>query len=166
LTVAAAEAVHFHGMSIDEAISVYAPHIATERLRYTERSPDFRAEQRAKQEKRAAQDILEAVERMAKDESKKPWKYLQVKPQAEKAWDRFSAALEEARNTGEGLPNCEDNPGPYMDYDDDNPPTPEQAYELCYECPLLELCAAYAEQERPAWGVWAETVWLAGEPQG
>ena len=166
LVAAAADQIFRHGVALDDAISTYAPLIAEARLRYTEPSAKFRASVRAEHHERASREIVEAVDRMAKDESKKPWKYLQVKPEAEKAWDRFSAALEEARNTGKNLPNCEDNPGPYMDYDDDNPPTPEEAYELCYGCPLLELCSVYAELDRPAHGIWGGDVWEFGEPKG
>jgi hypothetical protein len=108
-------------------------------------------------------DILEAIDRMAKDESKKPWKYLQIKPEARAAWDKFDTALEHARNTGENVPNCQDNPAPYMDYDDENPPTAEEAYSLCYGCPLIELCATFSELGRPAHGVWAGDRWEFGQ---
>lgn len=115
--------------------------------------------------RRAREEILARAEAeyMAKDESKKPWKYLQIKPEARPAWDRFNMLLEIARNTGEGIPNCQDNPEPYADYDDDNLPSPEDAYMLCADCPLIAACGTFAELERPAWGVWASDVFVNGE---
>lgn len=110
----------------------------------------------------AYNEILEARFGLAKDDSKKPWKYLQIKPDALAAWDAFNDKLQAARDTGRGLPNCEGDPGPWMDYDE-NLPTAEEAYSLCDGCPLLAECGIYVELERPAWGVWAGDVWVDGE---
>ena len=101
-------------------------------------------------------DLIEAVEasRLAKDDSKKPWAYLRGKPEAQAAWERFDAALTEARASGEGVPRCENDPAPYTDFGGegfdhgDDLPTSEEAYMLCAECPLLELCGNWAELER------------------
>lgn len=110
-------------------------------------------------------DLKNAVEdsRLAKDESKKPWNYLRVKPEAEAAWDRFNKQLNKARDSGKGLPNCEDDPGPWMDYDDENPPSAEEAYSLCVDCPLLAACGLYAELDRPTHGIWAGDRFENGE---
>lgn len=115
--------------------------------------------------RRAREEILARAEAeyMAKDESKKPWKYLQIKPEARAAWDRFDSALEKARNTGEGVPNCDGKPELYSDYPEDAMPTGDEAFDLCYGCPLMEMCATFAELERPAYGVWAADRWLAGD---
>jgi len=90
-------------------------------------------------------------------------RHLNVKKGAERAWDRFDRALALASETGVNKPNCAGKPGLYSDYDDDSLPTAEQAYELCFGCPLLALCASYAEQEQPKWGVWAGEVWPAAD---
>ena len=107
--------------------------------------------------------IMEAVNKLAKDESKKPWSYLRVKPSAEKSWERFNAALEKARVTGLKTPKCQNNPARYSDYDDDDMPTAVEAEMACAGCPLLLLCAEYANAEKPAWGVWAGKRWAYGE---
>lgn len=119
---------------------------------------------------RASDDIWKAVDGLMAVEKKNPLKHLNVKPDAERAWDRFDKALERARLTGKNEPNCQDRPAEFADFDEENLPTAEQAYRLCHgdglttpKCPLLELCSVWAEQERPAWGVWAGEVWVNGE---
>lgn len=42
-------------------------------------------------------------------------------------------------------------------------PTSEQAAEMCVSCPVLEMCAAWADKEKPAWGVVGGDVWLDGK---
>lgn len=107
--------------------------------------------------------ILEAVNRLAKDESKKPWGYLRVKPDAEDAWQRFSDALDKARDSGENLPNCEGKPEIFQDYAEDDMPTAFEARLACNDCPLLLLCEKYANADKPAYGIWAGKRWLYGE---
>lgn len=138
----------------------YATTIAAGRLRFTrdkDRKPTS-AEVAAEVDR-----ILEAANKLSASAKKNPLAHLNVKPDAERAWDRFNKALEKARLTGENVPNCQDRPAEFVDYDEDNLPTAEEAYMLCADCPLLELCASYAEQERPAWGIHAQEVWNAGE---
>lgn len=134
--------------------------IANARLRFAritgrEAAPD---EVRLERER-----IAEAVNRLAKDESKKPWGYLRVKPDAEDAWQRFSDALDKARNSGENLPNCEGKPEVFQDYAEDDMPTAEQAEEACAGCKLMLLCDRYANADKPAYGIWAGKRWLYGE---
>lgn len=112
---------------------------------------------------RAADEIRAKVEELLAAEKKNPFKYLHVKPDAEKAWERFDKALRLAAETGENVPNCQGRSAEFVDYDDDDLPTAEDAYRMCYGCPLIELCANYAEQERPAWGVHGGVVWINGE---
>lgn len=112
---------------------------------------------------RASDEMWKAVDSLMAVEKKNPLKHLNVKPDAERAWDRFDKALEQARVTGVNEPNCQDRPAEFVDFDEDNLPTAEEAYRLCHGCPLLELCSVWAEQERPAWGVWAGEVWVNGE---
>lgn len=160
MTKDAAWAIYYQQKDAQRVIEQYAFRIATARLRYKV----SKARPASEEEVRVAEkQIWEAVDRLAKDDSKKPWKYLQIKPEALAAWDTFDAKLQKARDTGKGLPNCEDNPGPYMDYDEDDLPTAEEAYDLCSGCPLLAECGLYAELERPAWGVHAGDVFVYGE---
>lgn len=108
-------------------------------------------------------EILEAVGNLAKDDSKKPWSYLRVKPVAENAWTQFNDALEEARTSGVNVPKCENNPTVYSDYDEEEMPSAFEARMACNDCPLLILCGEYAKADKPAWGVWAGKRWAYGQ---
>jgi hypothetical protein len=138
----------------------FAPTIASGRIRFTSQPSRVPCEDEVLREVR---NILEVVDKLGVTGKKNPLAHLNVKPDAERAWDRFNKALELARLTGENQPNCQDRPAEFVDFDEEDLPTAEEAYRLCYGCPLLELCASYAEQERPAWGVHAGSVWAAGE---
>lgn len=82
--------------------------------------------------------------------------YLKLAKRAERA----SVALHRSMEASE--PKCLDNPGPYVDYDEDNPPTKEEAYLLCVGCPVLVECARFANVYRPEVGVWGGEVYQAG----
>jgi len=138
----------------------FAPTIAAGRLRFTSNKNREPTELEVAAEVKL---IVEAANKLSASAKKNPLAHLNVKPDAERAWDRFDKALEQARLTGVNVPNCQDRPAEFVDYDEDDLPTAEEAYRLCYGCPLLDLCATYAEQERPAWGVHAQEVWVAGE---
>lgn len=72
---------------------------------------------------------------------------LQVRTKARAAYDLLSEALEEAHTTGEGLPNCDEQPELWADYDDKV--TPDLARLMCEDCPLFDMCRNYAMLERP-----------------
>jgi hypothetical protein len=60
---------------------------------------------------------------------------------------------------------CKDNPGPYMDWDEDSIPTRERAAELCSGCPFLRACGNHAIAAQEPHGIWGgrvvhEGVWL------
>jgi hypothetical protein len=60
---------------------------------------------------------------------------------------------------------CHDNPGPWMDWDEDSVPTKAEAEALCHGCPLVKACANYAKAAQETHGVWGgnvvhEGVWL------
>ena len=57
---------------------------------------------------------------------------------------------------------CFDKPEKYMDYDENDPPTNAEAYELCNGCPLLVECGRFANTLRPPIGVWAGQRWDTG----
>lgn len=134
--------------------------IARVRMQYLPERPESPTEQMLD----AARELIsKAVEDEFGVDKKNPFKHLHVKPDAEKAWERFDKALRRTAETGENVPNCQGRSAEFVDYDDDDLPTAEDAYRMCYGCPLIELCANYAEQERPAWGVHAGEVWISGE---
>lgn len=151
----------------------FAPTIAAGRLRFTlEPYRDLHDDE----VDREVQNILEVVDKLGATGKKNPLAHLNVKPDAERAWDRFDKALKASANASTPKerkenppPNCVGREAEFVDYDEDDLPTAEEAYRLCHgdesmpKCPLLELCAVWAEQERPAYGVWAGEVFLNGE---
>lgn len=84
--------------------------------------------------------------------------YLNLTKRAQRANEKLQKTLDQ------GQPNCHDNPGPYMDYPENHPPSPEQAYKLCKDCPVLADCARFASAYRPPMGVWGGEVYVDGKP--
>lgn len=84
--------------------------------------------------------------------------YLRLNKRAERAAETLQ------KNLGNGKPNCEGNPGPYMDYDEEHPPTRLQAYVMCEGCPVLLECSRFASAYRPPMGVWGGEVYVNGKP--
>lgn len=84
---------------------------------------------------------------------------LAIKPSAQKAWQEFQDAQDEARNLGKRGARCEGQADRYQDYDFNNVPSPGRAKIMCGTCPFSTLhgdgtCGRFAEAERPGWGVW------------
>ncbi len=52
---------------------------------------------------------------------------------------------------------------PWTDYDEDKPPSSNEAREMCAGCPLLAQCGAAAIAMRPYHGVWAGMVFVDGK---
>jgi hypothetical protein len=84
--------------------------------------------------------------------------YLKLNKRAE----RSSIALH--KKMVNNKPKCQDNPGPYVDYDEDKPPTKLQAYVMCQGCPVLIECARLATAYKPVIGVWGGEVYSDGKP--
>ena len=76
--------------------------------------------------------------------------------------DRAAEALHQKLDAVE--PNCAENPGPYIDYPEDNPPTPMEAYVMCQGCPVLLECARFATAYKPMVGVWGGELYIDGKP--
>lgn len=49
--------------------------------------------------------------------------------------------------------NCDGNPAKWVDYE--TPPTPAEARQMCFGCPVRALCKQYADEANVSWGVWA-----------
>lgn len=77
---------------------------------------------------------------------------LKLRPKSEPYWNAFHEALNEAHETGENLPNCDEKYDLYADQAENV--SDSMARALCFDCPLLDLCAAYAEVERPNAGIY------------
>jgi len=61
------------------------------------------------------------------------------------------------------VPNCQNRSDLYIDYHEDYEPTPQKAYEMCRNCPMLVECARFANAYRPPIGVWGGQVWRDGK---
>lgn len=84
-----------------------------------------------------------------------------LRKQAQPTANDFQAILRQA-STNEWKPKCKGNPGPYMDYGE--PPTFDEAEELCAGCPLLSMCFEYALATKQPIGVWGGFVFEDGKP--
>lgn len=60
---------------------------------------------------------------------------------------------------------CKDNPGPYMDWEDENPPTQAEADAMCSGCPLQKACPNYAIAAQEQHGVWGGLIIINGVQQ-
>jgi len=60
-------------------------------------------------------------------------------------------------------PNCADRSAEFVDYKEEDEPTPDGAYALCIGCPMLVECGRFANAIRPAVGVWGGQVWRDGK---
>lgn len=83
--------------------------------------------------------------------------YLKLTRRAQRALIPLEAKYDEERST------CYANPGPWIDYDEDNPPTRREAYDMCNDCPMLVECGRFAAALKPYIGVWAGEVWQDGK---
>jgi hypothetical protein len=84
--------------------------------------------------------------------------YLRLSKRAERAAEALQHSMAKQD------PNCANNPGPYIDYDEENPPSKQQAYIMCNGCPMLAECARFATAYKPEIGVWGGEVYKGGLP--
>jgi hypothetical protein len=97
-----------------------------------------------------------ADEMISAGKEEKALNYLQLNRRAERASDALQKAM--LKNKAK----CAKNPGPYMDYDENDPPSKSRAYALCVDCPVLVECARFASASKPAIGVWGGEVYQEG----
>lgn len=83
--------------------------------------------------------------------------YLKLTRRAERASDALQKAMIVRKA------KCADNPGPWIDYDEENPPSKNRAYLMCVDCPVLVECARFASAYRPPIGVWGGEVYEQGK---
>ena len=83
--------------------------------------------------------------------------YLKLNKRSQRAWEPLEAKFDRTKS------KCYKNPGPYIDYDEDNPPFASQAYKLCEGCPMLVECARFAAAYKPVIGVWGGEVYIDGK---
>jgi hypothetical protein len=83
--------------------------------------------------------------------------YLKLTRRAERASDALQKAMIVRKA------KCADNPGPWIDYDEENPPSKNRAYLMCVGCPVLVECARFASAYRPPIGVWGGEVYEQGK---
>lgn len=78
-------------------------------------------------------------------------------PIVDKAVDEFAQALTHVKA------HCFGKPEVYSDWEDENPPTAAEALEMCWPCPLFDLCREASRLETRGGGVWGGEVWLYGK---
>lgn len=67
--------------------------------------------------------------------------------------NRARAAYKKLLDAQEESPyNCKDRTEEFVDYGE--PPTDEEAQEMCFGCPLRKVCGDYAQAANVTWGVW------------
>jgi hypothetical protein len=84
-------------------------------------------------------------------------RYLNLNRRAQVAWESLEQKFAEVRSF------CYESPAEYIDYDEENPPSKEHAFNLCNGCPMLVECARLASAYKPPIGVWGGEVWEDGK---
>lgn len=74
--------------------------------------------------------------------------YLKLNKRSQRAWEPLEEKFDQTTS------NCYKNPGPYIDYDEELPPSKQEAYEMCKGCDMLVECARFAAAYKPVIGVW------------
>jgi hypothetical protein len=82
--------------------------------------------------------------------------YLKLNKRSQRAWEPLEAKFDQT------VSKCYKIPEQYIDYDEDNPPTKQEAYEMCAGCPMLVECARFAAAYKPVIGVWGGERYEAG----
>lgn len=119
------------------------------------------ASRRSESDKRAQRyDKILAVEITQGNGSYTGLNYLKLGKRAQRAWEPLAEKFDTAR----GL--CYRNPGPYIDYEEENEPSPNRAFQLCKGCPLMVECARFASAYKPVIGVWGGEVYREGKVVG
>jgi hypothetical protein len=128
---------------------------------YLEARRERESAYRSESQKRADRyDKILAVEVTQTNGSYTGLNYLKLGKRAQRAWEPLAEKFDQAR----GL--CYRNPGPYIDYEEENTPSPNQAFQLCKGCPMLVECARFASAYKPVIGVWGGEVWDNGKVVG
>lgn len=83
--------------------------------------------------------------------------YLKLNKRSQRAWEPLEAKFDRTKS------KCYKNPGPYIDYDEDDVPFASTAYKLCEGCPMLVECARFAAAYKPVIGVWGGEVYIDGK---
>ena len=83
--------------------------------------------------------------------------YLKLNKRSQRAWEPLEAKFDKTKS------KCYQNPGPYIDYDEDDVPFASVAYKLCEGCPMLVECARFAAAYKPVVGVWGGEVYIDGK---
>ena len=132
-----------------------------EYVEYLEKRREKDATRRSESQKRADRyDKILAVEITQTNGSYTGLNYLKLGKRAQRVWE----PLAEKFDTERGL--CYRNSKDYIDYEEENTPSPNQAFQLCKGCPLMVECARFASAYKPVIGVWGGEVWENGKVVG
>lgn len=103
-----------------------------------------------------------------KEKRSSPWNALRPRPEASLAFDEFNAALKfsdvPCRGRAAEYTEFQD-PRGWVDDNEGRLPMPSagEARDLCKACPLAELCGAYAEADKPDFGVFNGQRWVGSK---
>lgn len=74
--------------------------------------------------------------------------YFHISKKAQEKYGRLSLAVAQKGAY------CDGKPEQYVDYDEENIPTDEQAAQMCFGCPVRQQCEEFAKEAKVNWGVW------------
>lgn len=109
-----------------------------------------------RQAQRRAADRADELIQVGKDDA--ALSYLKLNKRAERASFTLHKKLVNTK------PNCANDPRPYVDYNEDLPPSKPEAFLLCRGCSVMVECARFATAYKPAVGIWGGEVYRDGKP--
>jgi hypothetical protein len=131
---------------------------AAVRRSQAKRSEPKNVNRKERSDLQARQRAAEKADRLIEDgKDENALKYLLLTKRAERAIEPLQKELANKK------PNCDENPGPYIDYAEEDTPSIVQAYLLCKGCPVLLECARFATAYKPPVGVWGGEVYIDGK---
>jgi hypothetical protein len=106
---------------------------------------------------------------MGAEKKSVPWNLLRPRPEASLAFDEFNEAAKytdtKCRGRAVEFTEYRDTRPAYVDDNEGRLPMPSaaDARKMCAGCDVFELCEAYAELERPDFGIHGGIRWLGGK---
>lgn len=128
-----------------------------ERDRLRKASPEYKARKnellRVKRYEKAGREV--PVTKRTRAAANAATDHLKLPIRAIKAESELHLAMEEDRA------KCEDRSAEWIDFEE--PPNRSVARAMCEGCPLLRECGIFADESKPAWGVWGGSVYVDGK---
>ena len=84
-------------------------------------------------------------------------RYLNLNKRSQRMWEPLEKKFGEVRSL------CYEKPTNYIDYEEQDTPSKDEAFRMCNGCPMLVECGRFANAYKPVIGVWAGEVWQEGK---